>query len=85
MNAPEHRKRNRRLGIILSALFVALFTVATWIMVTGSKVPPAVEGAMESIKPPVLLFIGLFLVIVAIIEIGLRIVKGRVHENGNPE
>ena len=85
MNTPEHRKRNLRLGIILSLLFVGLFIVAMRIMVTGSKVPPAVEGAMENIKTPVLWFIGFFLVIVAIIEIGLRIVKGRVRENGNPE
>ncbi len=85
MNVPEHRKRNLRLGLILSGLFVVLFIIATRIMVTGSKVPPAVEGAMESIKAPVLWFIGLFLVIVAIVEVGLRIVKRRVRENGNPE
>ena len=85
MNAPEYRKRNLRLGIILSLLFVVLFIVAMRIMVTGSKVPPAVEGAMESIKAPILWFIGFFLVIVAIVEIVLRGVKGRVRENGNPE
>lgn len=85
MNAPEHRKRNRRLGIILSLLFVALFIIATRMMVTGSKVPPAVEGTMESIKTPILGIIGLFLVIVAVIEIALHIIKGRVHQNGNPE
>lgn len=85
MNAPEHRKRNLRLGIILSGLFVVLFIIATRIMITGSKVPPAVEGTMESIKTPVLGIIGVFLVIVAVVEIALRIVKGRVRENGNPE
>ena len=85
MNAPEHRKRNRRLGIILSVLFVGLFVIATRIMITGSKVPPAVEGTMESIKTPVLWFIGFFLVIVAVVEVVLRVVKGRVRENGNPE
>ena len=85
MNAPEHRKQNRRLGIILAMLFVVLFIVAMRIIVTGSKVLPAVEGAMESIKTPVLWFIGFFLVIVAIVEIVLRLVKGRIRENGNPE
>lgn len=85
MKAPEHRKRNRRLGIILSLLFVVLFIVAMGIMVTGSKVPPAVEDALENIKPPVLWFIGFFLVIVAIVEIVFRVVKGRVRENGNAE
>lgn len=85
MNAPEYRKRNLRLGIILSVLFVVLFIIATRIMITGSKVPPAVEGTMESIKTPVLGIIGVFLVIVAVVEIALRIVKGRVRENGNPE
>ena len=85
MNGPEHRQRNLRLGIILSVLFVVLFIVAMGIMVTGSKVPPAVEDVMETIKSPVLWFIGVFLVIVAIIEIRLRIVKRRVRENGNPE
>ncbi len=85
MNAPEHRKRNLRLGIILSLLFVVLFIIATRIMITGSKIPPAVEGTMESIKTPVLGIIGAFLVIVAVVEIALRIVKGRVRENGNPE
>ena len=85
MNAPEHRKRNLRLGIILSLVFVVLFIVATRIIVTGSKVPPAVEGAIENIKAPVLWFIGFFLLIVAIIEIGFWIVKGRVRENGNSE
>ena len=85
MNAPEHRKRNRRLGIILSVLFVALFAIATRIMITGSKVPPAVEGTMESIKTPVLWFIGFFLVIVAVVEVVLRVVKRGVRENGNPK
>lgn len=85
MNAPEYRKRNLRLGIILFLLFVALFIIAMRVMVTGSKLPPIVEGAMENIKAPVLWFVGVFLVIVAVVEIALRIVKGRVRENGNPE
>ena len=50
MNEPAHRKRNRRLGIILSLLFVGLFIIATRVMITGSKVPPTVEVTMESIK-----------------------------------
>jgi len=82
MNTPEHRKQNRRLGIILSLLFVLLFIIATRVMITGSKVPPTVEGAMESIKTPVLGIIGAFLVLVAVIEVVLRIVKRRVPENG---
>lgn len=76
------KKRNRRLGIILSLLFVVLFIIATRVMITGSKVPPAVEGAIASVKTPVLGIIGVFLVLVAVIEIVLRIVKGRVRENG---
>lgn len=85
MTTPGHQKRNRRLGLILSLLFVALFIIATQVMITGSKVPPTVEGAMESVKTPVLGIIGAFLVLVAVIEIVLRIVKSRVRENGNPE
>ena len=82
MNAPEHSKRNRRLGLTLCLLFAGFFVIVTTVIVTGSKVPPAVEGAMESFKAPVLWFIGFFLVIVAIVEIVLRVVKGRVRENG---
>jgi hypothetical protein len=76
------KKRNRRLGIILSLLFVGLFIIATRVMITGSKVPPTVEGAMESIKTPILGIIGLFLVIVAVIEIVLRILKNRIRKDG---
>ena len=82
MNAPEQRKRNRRLGIILTLLFVGLFIIAARVMITGSKVPPGVEGAMESIKTPVLGIIGLFLLLVAVIEIVLRILKSRVRKDG---
>ena len=82
MKTPEHRKRNRRLGIILSLLFVALFIIATRVMITGSKMPPAVEGAMESIKTPVLGIIGLFLVLVAGIEIVFRVLKSRIRKDG---
>ena len=82
MKTPDHRKRNGRLGITLSVLFVGLFIIATRVMITGSKIPPTVEGAMESIKTPVLGIIGAFLVLVAVIEIVLRILKSRVRENG---
>ena len=80
MNAPEYRKRNRSLGVILSLLFVVLFIIATGIMITGSRVLPAVEGTMENIKTPVLGIIGVFLVIAAIVEIVLRILKNRARE-----
>ncbi len=82
MNAPEHRKRNRRLGLILCLLFVGLFIVATSAIITGSKVPPGVEEAIDSVRTPVLGMIGLLLVIVAAIEIVHRIVKSRVRKDG---
>ena len=82
MNALEQRKRNRRLGIILSLLFVVLFIIATRVMITGSKVPLGVEGAIETIKTPVLGIIGLFLVLVAVIEVVLRILKSRIRKDG---
>ena len=82
MSTTEQRKRNRRLGLLLCLLFAGFFAIVTTVIVTGSKVPPTVEGAMESFKAPVLWFIGFFLVIVAIVEIVLRVVKGRVRENG---
>ena len=82
MSTIEQRKRNRRLGLVLCLLFAGFFAIVMTVIVTGSKVPPAVEGAMESFKAPVLWFIGFFLVIVAIVEIVLRVVKGRVRENG---
>lgn len=82
MSTIEQRKRNRRLGLLLCLLFAGFFAIVTTVIVTGSKVPPTVEGAMESFKAPVLWFIGFFLVIVAIVEVVLRVVKGRVRENG---
>ena len=85
MNEQEHRKRNRRLGVILCLLFAGLFVIVTIVIVTGSKVPLAVEGTMESIKTPVLGIIGFFLATVAVAEIATRIVKKRVRENGKPE
>ena len=80
MNAPEHRKRNRRLGIILCLLFAGLFILVTVAIVTGSKAPQSVESALSSLVVPVLGIIGLLLIIAAIIEIVLRIVRNRVRE-----
>ena len=77
MNAPEHHKRNRRLGIILVLLFVGLFAMVTAVIVTGSKAPPIVEEAAKGISTPVLGAIGLLLIVVAIVEVVLRIVRNR--------
>jgi len=77
MNAPEHRKRNRRLVIILCLLFVGLFIVATAAIVTGSKTPPLVEKVVKGIGTPVLGIIGLLLIVAAVVEIVLRIVRSR--------
>ena len=75
MNAPEHRKRNRRLGIILCMLFAGLFIVATTAIVTGSKTHPLLEKVVKGIGTPVLGAIGLLLVIAAVVEIILRVVR----------
>jgi hypothetical protein len=75
MNAPEHRKRNRRLGIILCLLFGGLFIIATTAIVTGSKAHPLVEKFLSGISAPILGAIGLLLVIAAVVEIVLRIVR----------
>lgn len=80
MNAPEHRKRNRRLGIILCLLFTGLFILVTAAIVTGSKAPQSVESVFSSLVVPVLGIIGLILIIAAVIEIVLRIVRNRVRE-----
>lgn len=77
MNAPEHRKRNRRLGLILVLLFVGLFGMVTAGIVTGSKAPPIVEGVVRDMSAPVLGAIGLLLLFVAVVEIVLRIVRNR--------
>ena len=69
MNAPEHRKQNRRLGLILGLLFVGLFAIVTAAIVTGSKAPQAVEGAVSSLIVPVLGIIGLLLISAAVGEI----------------
>jgi ABC-type bacteriocin/lantibiotic exporter with double-glycine peptidase domain len=75
MNSPEHRKRNRRLGIILCLLFAVLFIIATMAIVTGSKASPFVEKVVKGIGTPVLGVIGLLLVIAAVVEIVLRAVR----------
>ncbi|MCE2415405.1 hypothetical protein J4G07_15545 [Candidatus Poribacteria bacterium] len=80
MNAPEHRKQNRRLGLILCLLFAGLFVVVTIAIITGSKAPQSVESVIKSLVVPVLGVIGLLLVIAAVIEIVLRILKNRARE-----
>ena len=69
MNAPEHRKQNRRLGLILVLLFVGLFAIVTAVIVTGSKAPQSVEGVVSSLVVPILGTIGLLLIATAIGEI----------------
>ena len=75
MNAPEYRKRNRRLGLILCLLFAGLFILVTAAIVTGSKAPQSVESILSSLIVPVLGIIGLLLIIAAVVEIVLRIVR----------
>ena len=75
MKAPEHRKRNRRLGLILCLLFAGLFIIATTAIVTGSKTPPLVEKVVQGIGTPVLGIIGLLLVVAAVVEVALRIAR----------
>ena len=79
MSEQAHRKRNRRLGLILVLLFVGLFAIVTMVMITGSKAPPIVESVVRGIGTPVLGIIGLVLIIAAVIEIILRIVRNRVR------
>ena len=69
MNAPEHRKRNRRLGLVLCLLFAGLFVIVTAAIVTGSKLPQSVEGVVSNLIVPVLGIIGLLLIFAAIGEI----------------
>ncbi len=80
MNAPEHRERNRRLGLVLCLLFAGLFIVVTVAIVTGSKAPESVESVIKDLVVPVLGVIGLLLIIAAVVEIVLRILKNRVRE-----
>ena len=75
MSELEHRKRNRRLGLILVLLFVGLFAMVTAAIVTGSKAPPIVEEVAKGMSTPVLGAIGLLLLIIAVVEIILRIVR----------
>lgn len=75
MNAPEHSKRNRRLGLVLCLLFAGLFIVVTATIVTGSKTPPVIEKVLRGIGPPILGGIGLLLIIGAIVDIVFQIVK----------
>lgn len=75
MNAPEHRQRNRRLGLVLCLLFTGLFIIVTVAIVTGSKAPESVESIIKGLVVPVLGVIGLLLVIAAVVEIVLRIVR----------
>ena len=79
MNAPEHRKRNRRLGLILCLLFAGLFILVTAAIVTGSKAPQSVESVLSSLVVPVLGIIGLLLIIAAVVEIILRILRNRAN------
>jgi fructose-specific phosphotransferase system IIC component len=75
MNTPEHRKRNRRLGFVLCLVFAGLFAIVTAAIVTGSKAPQSVENVISSLIIPVLGIIGVLLIIAAVIEIVLRIVR----------
>lgn len=75
MNAPDHRKRNRRLGFVLGLLFVGLFAIVTAAIVTGSKAPQSVESVVKDMVVPVLGVIGVLLVIAAVVEIVLRVVR----------
>ena len=75
MNAPEHRKRNRRLGFVLGLLFIGLFAIVTAAIVTGSKAPQSVENVVKDMVVPVLGVIGVLLVIAAVVEIVLRVVR----------
>lgn len=75
MNAPEHHKRNRRLGLVLCLLFAGLFAIVTAAIVTGSKAPQSVENVISSLVVPVLGVIGVLLIIVAVVEIVIRVVR----------
>ena len=80
MSELEHRKRNRRLGIILCLLFAGLFVIVTTAIITGSKASQSVESVVRGLVVPILGVIGLLLVIAAVVEIVLRIVRNRVRE-----
>ena len=80
MNVLEDRKRNRRLGLVLCLLFAGLFAIVTAAIVTGSKAPQSVESVVSSLVIPVLGVIGLLLIIAAIVEIVLWILRNRKHQ-----
>lgn len=75
MNEQDYGKRNRRLGRILGLLFVGLFAIVTASIVTGSKVPQSVESVVGSLVVPVLGVIGVLLIITAVVEIVIRVVR----------
>ena len=75
MNEQDYGKRNRRLGRILGLLFVGLFAIVTASIVTGSKVPQSVESVVGSLVVPVLGVIGILLIIAAVVEIVVRVVR----------
>ena len=75
MNAPEHHKRNRRLGLVLCLLFAGLFAIVTAAIVTGSKAPQSVESVIRGLIIPVLGVIGVLLIIAAVVEIVIRILR----------
>ena len=75
MNAPEHSKQNRRLGLILSLLFIGLFGVVTVTIITGSKTPLLIEIIMSGIISPILGIIGFLLIIAAVVEVVFQIMK----------
>ena len=75
MNAPEHHKRNRRLGLVLCLLFAGLFAIVTAAIITGSKAPKSVESVVGSLVVPVLGIIGVLLIIAAVVEIVIRVVR----------
>ncbi|MDE0322976.1 MAG: hypothetical protein OXN27_03570 [Candidatus Poribacteria bacterium] len=75
MNSLGDRKRNRRLGLVLCLLFAGLFAIVTAAIVTGSKAPQSVENVFSSLVVPVLGIIGVLLIIAAVVEIVIRILR----------
>lgn len=77
MNEQDYGKRNRRLGFVLCLLFGGLFAIVTAAIVTGSKAPQSVENVFSSLVVPVLGIIGVLLIIAAVVEIVIRVVRKR--------
>ena len=75
MNEQDYGKRNRRLGFVLCLLFGGLFAIVTAAIVTGSKAPQSVENVFSSLVVPVLGIIGVLLIIAAVVEIVIRVVR----------